>query len=116
MSPDRQWPRWIFAMLLVALVVAIFLITSQGYWSQILFENEVLMALNTHSHANRGAEITVDASLHPDGSTMTFIYKSDWTDSELREPPQDQKLTVRHRGGRATIRLDLPPSGMVILA
>jgi glycosidase len=85
-------------------------------WSQILFESEVLMALNTHSKANRGAEITVDASLHPDGSTMTYLYKSEWTDSELREPPQDQMITVRHRGGRATIRLDLPPSGMVILA
>ncbi len=84
-------------------------------WSQILFENEVLMALNTHSWEQRGAEITVDLSLHPDQSTMTFLYRSDWSDEELKNPPLDQKVTVRQIGGRATIRLDLPPSGMVIL-
>jgi glycosidase len=84
-------------------------------WSQILFENEVLMALNTHSWERRGAEITVDLSLHPDQSTMTFLYHSDWSDEELKNPPLDQKVTVRQIGGRATIRLDLPPSGMVIL-
>ena len=85
-------------------------------WSQILFENEVLMALNTHSRESRGAVITIDASLHPDGSTMTFLYRSSWTDSELKDPPLDQTVVVQHRGQRATIRLDLPPSGMVILA
>ena len=85
-------------------------------WSQILFENEVLMALNTHSRESRGAVITIDASLHPDGSTMTFLYRSSWTDSELKDPPPDQTVVVQHRGERATIRLDLVPSGMVILA
>lgn len=84
-------------------------------WSQILFENEVLMALNTHSWEQRGAEITVDLSLHPDQSTMTFLYRSDWSDEELKNPPLDQIMTVKQIGGRATIRLDLPPSGMVIL-
>lgn len=84
-------------------------------WSQILFENEVLMALNTHGWERRGADITVDASLHPDGSTMTYLYRSSWSDQELKDPPQDQVIAVRHRGGRATIKLDLPPSGMVIL-
>jgi hypothetical protein len=85
-------------------------------WSQILFENEVLMTLNTHSWERRGADITVDSSLHPDQSTMTFLYRSDWSDEELNNPPLDQKVTVRQIGGRATIHLDLPPSGMVILA
>jgi glycosidase len=85
-------------------------------WSQILFENEVLMVLNTHIYENRGAEVTVDASLHPDGSTMTFLYRSDWSDGDLRDPPRDDVLEVRHLGGRATVRLDLSPSGMVILA
>jgi glycosidase len=84
-------------------------------WSQILFENEVLMALNTHSRESRGAVITIDASLHPDGSTMTFLYRSSWTDTELKDPPPDQTVVVQHRGERATIRLDLAPSGMVIL-
>ena len=84
-------------------------------WSQILFNTEVLMALNTHTFEGRGAEITVDASLHPDGSTLTYLYKSDWSDAELRQPPPGQTVLVHHRNGRATVQLDLPPSGMAIL-
>jgi glycosidase len=85
-------------------------------WSRILFDREVVMALNTHATENRGAEVTVDALLHPPGSTMTLLYKSDWSDSELRNPPQNQTLLVKeHSDGRALIRIDLPPAGMVIL-
>jgi glycosidase len=85
-------------------------------WSQLFFETEVLMVLNTHAFDGRGAEVTVDAALHPVGSTMTFLYKSDWSETELRQPPRDQTVVVRHRDGRATVRVDLPPSGMAILA
>jgi glycosidase len=85
-------------------------------WSQLFFETEVLMAFNPHGCEGRGAEVTVDASLHPDDSTMTFLYRSDWSDAELRNPPQAQTLTVQHRDGRAVVRIDLPPSGMAILA
>ena len=85
-------------------------------WSMIHFETEVLMALNTHNHDSRGADVTVEASLHPDGSRMRILYKSDWSDSDLRKPPQDQFVFVQHLNGRAFIRLDLPPAGMVILA
>jgi glycosidase len=85
-------------------------------WSQLFFETEVLMALNPHGYEDRGAEVTVDASLHPDGSTMTVLYRGDWSDEELRTPPQDQAVTVQHRDGRATVRIDLPPSSMAILA
>jgi hypothetical protein len=74
------------------------------------------MALNPHGHEGRGAEVTVDASLHPDNSTMTFLYKSDWSDAELKNPPRDQTLSVQHRDGRAVVQIDLPPSGMAILA
>jgi hypothetical protein len=45
----------------------------------------------------------------------TNLYNSDWSDAELRQPPTGQTVTVRHRDGRATVRLDLPPSGMAIL-
>ncbi|MFN2187624.1 MAG: alpha-amylase family glycosyl hydrolase [Candidatus Promineifilaceae bacterium] len=85
-------------------------------WSQILFDNEVLMVLNTHSQEVRGAEITVDSSLHPDKSLMTFLYRSDWSEAQLVDPPVDQSVPVRQIGGRAVVRLELPPSGMVILA
>lgn len=85
-------------------------------WSRILFDREVVMALNTHATENRGADITVDALLHPPGSTLTFLYKSDWSDAELRNPPQNQTVPVKeHSDGRAIIRINLPPAGMAIL-
>jgi hypothetical protein len=74
-------------------------------WSRILFDQEVLVALNTHGTEVRGAHVTVDASLHPAGSTMTVLY-----------PPQNQTVMVEQRDGRAAVRIDLPPAGMVILA
>jgi glycosidase len=85
-------------------------------WSQLFFETEVLVALNPYGYEHRGAEVTVDACLHPAGSTMTVLYDGNWADAELRTPPRDQVVTVRHRDERATVRLDLPPSGMLILA
>lgn len=73
-------------------------------WSRILFDQEVLVALNTHGTQSRGAEVTVDASLHPVGSTMRFLY------------PEGGTVQVRESGGRAAVRVDLPPAGMAILA
>lgn len=85
-------------------------------WSRILHRQEVLVVFNTHGTESRGADVTVDAILHTEGSTMTFLYKSDWSDAELRNQPQNQTLDVKHENGRATVRLDLPPAGMAILA
>ncbi|MCC5605909.1 hypothetical protein LC612_03650 [Nostoc sp. CHAB 5834] len=86
-------------------------------WSQTLFDTEVLMVLNTNGLENRGAEVTVDTYMHPPDSTMTFLYKSDWSDSYLRYPPRGQTVAVQHHDDRrATVRIDLPPSGMAILA
>ncbi len=84
-------------------------------WSQMHFENEVLIALNTNAEESRGAEVTVDDDLHPAGSTMTFLYRNDWSDAELCNPPRDQTTVVRHQpDGRATVSLNLPPAGMAI--
>ncbi|MFQ4144186.1 alpha-amylase family glycosyl hydrolase [Chlorogloeopsis sp. ULAP02] len=85
-------------------------------WSQIQFNTEVVVALNTHGLENRGAFVTVDSSLHSIDSTLTFLYKSDWSDAELRQPPENQKIVVQQKSGRTVVRIDLPPSGMVILA
>lgn len=85
-------------------------------WSQVLYINEVLMALNTHGLENRGAFVTVDRSLHPLGSTMTILYRSNWSDDQLRHPPQTETLPVQEHQGRSAVRVDLPPSGMVILS
>lgn len=96
-----------------------FSIPAQGElvaWSQILFDTEVLMVLNTHGLEDRGAEVTVDSLIHPHNSTMTFLYKSDWSDTQLRYPPKEQTVIVQHHhDSRASVRIDLPPSGMVIL-
>ena len=86
-------------------------------WSQILFKDEVLVAFNTHGAEGRGAQVTVDANLHPAGSTMTYLYRSDWSDEELRHPPTDRTVVVQHQpDGRAVVQIDLEPAGMAILA
>jgi hypothetical protein len=76
----------------------------------------VLVTLNSHGTEARGAEVTVDAAMHPASSTMTVLYRGDWSDAELRQPPGGQTVPVQHSSGRATVRLDLPPAGMAILA
>ncbi len=85
-------------------------------WSRILAEHEVLMALNTNGVEPRGAEVTVEAGLHPVGSPMRVLYRADWTDHQLRNPPQDETVVVQAaEDGRAFVQLMLPPAGMVIL-
>jgi hypothetical protein len=85
-------------------------------WSKVLFISEVVMALNTHGLEPRGAFVTVDRNLHPLGSEMTLLYRSDWSDQQLRQPPQTETLIVQESQGRTAVRIDLPPSGMVILS
>jgi glycosidase len=85
-------------------------------WSRILFDQEVLVVLNSHGSEDRGARVTVDAQLHPHGSQMNLLYRSEWSDAELREPPQNQKMNVEVQDGRAIVQVDLPPAGMAILA
>jgi hypothetical protein len=74
------------------------------------------MALNTLGLEPRGAFVTVDRSLHELGSSLTIGYRSDWSDDQLRHQPQAETLPVQEYQGRAAVRIDLPPSGMVILS
>ena len=85
-------------------------------WSRIHHNHEVLIVLNTHGTELRGAKVTVDASFHPNESTMRFLYKGDWSETQLGNPPNDQTVDVTHERGRASVRIDLPPAGMAILA
>jgi glycosidase len=85
-------------------------------WSRLLHDQEVLIALNSHGAEGRGADVTVDASLHPAGSEMTVLYDGHWSNAELQDLPQGQRVPVVYRDGRAVVRLDLPASGMKILA
>ncbi len=86
-------------------------------WSRILFQQEVLVALNTNGAGARGAEVTVDASLHTPGSSMTVLYHSSWDPALLDQMRGTQTVTVqRQSDGRLTVRVDLPPAGMAIIA
>jgi glycosidase len=86
-------------------------------WSRVLAYQEVVVAMNTHGLEARGAEVTVDAALHgSDG--LRELYRADWSDERLRAiNGQGEWVTInRQADGRATVRVDLPPAGMVILA
>ena len=85
-------------------------------WSRIMDRQEVLIALNTNGGDVRGAFVTVHAPAHPPGSSMKVLYRSDWSDAELKNPPQSQTAPVEYFDGRATVRIDLPAAGMMILA
>jgi hypothetical protein len=86
-------------------------------WSMVLAYHEVVMVLNTNGVESRGADVTVDESLHPPGSTLRVLYRADWTDEQLKQPPIDETVQVEEStiDGRAYVRLSLPPAGMVIL-
>nr|WP_245602787.1 alpha-amylase family glycosyl hydrolase [Gloeothece verrucosa] len=86
-------------------------------WSMVHYNTEVLVVLNTNGVENRGADVTIDASLHPAGSYLTYLYRGDWSDEALKGlPPKETVAVDYHADGRATIHIDLPPSGMAILS
>jgi len=90
-------------------------------WSQVLADHEVVMVLNTHGLESRGAEITVDGRLQTD-RTLRVLYRADWSDGQLRQSAEEASAgeaplpITHHPEGRSTVRVDLPPAGMVILA
>ena len=84
-------------------------------WSRVHGSDAVICALNTHGLEPRGADVTVDANLHPPGSSVRVLYRSDWSDELLAKAESDEQIPVTHHGdGRVTIRVDLPPAGMAI--
>lgn len=85
-------------------------------WSRILVQQEVVVAYNTHGTEGRGAWITVDDTISPPGDHLLVLYASNWSDDQLRHPPHDEAVEVQEVLGRAAVRVDLPPAGMVILA
>ena len=52
--------------------------------------------------------------MHANGARMTCLYRSDWSDAELKNLPVNQTVPVKYIDGRATVRIDLPPAGMDI--
>jgi glycosidase len=85
-------------------------------WSRLLANHEVVMALNTHGIESRSAAVTVDARIHPPGSHLRVLYRADWSDPQLVDPPTDEFLEVRHTpDGRACVDVSLPPAGLIVL-
>lgn len=87
-------------------------------WSRILFQQEVLVVINTHGETSRSARVTVDRTMPRARPEMTVRYRSDWSDSELSQPPQGQTIAIQTdpNDGRSVVQIDLPPSGMMIVA
>jgi glycosidase len=85
-------------------------------WSRIHEGTAVIAALNTHGLEGRRAEITIDAALHPPGSSVRVLYRGDFDDERLRSGGEGGTIAVKHdAGGRATIEIELPPACMAIL-
>jgi hypothetical protein len=73
-------------------------------FSRILYPNEILAAYNVDGNTRHDSMI-VDAELHPDGSTMRFLYGGTGT------------VPVRTaQNGTRFVKLDLNPHQFVILA
>jgi glycosidase len=75
-------------------------------WSRLLGEGEVLCAVNTDAAAARTAWVTVDAGLHPAGSTLGCRYGSD--------PGVPANLPVVSTAGRSAVQLTLPPAAVAV--
>ena len=81
------------------------------------YQTEVVMALNTNGAVARGADVTVDATKHPAGSTVSILYQSDCVTTSCGSRRAIAWVIVTQQSdGRVTVRVDLPPAGMMILA
>ena len=86
-------------------------------WSRVAEQASVVVAINTHGNESRSADITVDSTPHPGGSRMTVLYRGDWDDAKLDNPPGQESIEATClEDGRCIIHLDLPPAGMAILS
>ena len=77
-------------------------------WSRIFNDREILLAINTDSYNARSAWVTVDDSLHDEGSKLKCIYSTD-------KGQAGQGLNIERRNGKAVF-LNVPAAGFVIYA
>jgi len=56
-----------------------------------------------------------DAGLHRNAASLAVLYRGDGNEAELRQAPasETRPITV-HPDGRVTVRVDLPPGGMIL--
>lgn len=77
-------------------------------WSRIFNDREILLAINTDSYNARSAWVTVDDSLHNEGSKLKCTYSTD-------KGRLGQGLNIEMRNGKAVF-LNVPAAGFVIYA
>lgn len=81
-------------------------ISSLVPWSRILSNSEIVLAINTDRDATNTAWVTIDASLHTLGDTLTCIYSSD--------PAQiGSTANIQARNGLSVL-LSVPAAGLII--
>ena len=89
-------------------------------WSRILDDEEALCVLNAHGTDERGADVSVDATLNPPGSSMTVVLNT----AQAANPqgyagvhPVRSSLPVKRTAdGRAYVEIrNLPPSEVLVL-
>ncbi|MBT9100230.1 hypothetical protein KFZ76_21235 [Methylovulum psychrotolerans] len=81
-------------------------ISSLVPWSRILSDTEIVLAINTDGDAAHTAWVSIDASLHQPGDTLTCIYSSD--------PVQiGSTVTIQAINGLSVL-LSAPVAGLVI--
>lgn len=86
-------------------------------WSRILDDEEALCVLNVHGNEPRGADIVVDASLNPPGSSMTVVLNTAEPGGVATPHAVGSTVRVQRRAdGLAFVEIrNLPPSELLVL-
>lgn len=85
-------------------------------WSRILYRTEVLVCFNTSSSASASTDVTIDATLHAGKTHLNVLYRGDWSDHDLANPPVSETVPIQVLNGRSTVRVQLPAAGMMVLS
>jgi glycosidase len=80
-------------------------------WSRIFMDQETLVVFNTDESQSTAAWSTVAPLLRMDGDKFKLIF---WHAPNPGAAPPAQTLTVEHRAGSPTVRIELPPAAFAI--
>jgi glycosidase len=88
-------------------------------WSRILDDEEALCVLNSHGIRARGADVVVDASLNPPGSSMVVVVSTAGADGLPSEDPHPVGSVIpvrRMPDGTAYVEIrDVPAAEVLVL-
>ncbi|KAK5062798.1 hypothetical protein LTR84_004873 [Exophiala bonariae] len=80
-------------------------------WSRLFADEEVLCAISTDAKQVLSVWVTVDAEVHPAGTELALLYSSADGGVATEVP---QKIAVEARSGRSTVKLTVPPGGVLV--